>query len=285
MNLTALALMGVALGAGQPIHRGQAPQGGDYQVAKTRSLQIGIDYKPDRKRDIRSVLLYMSRDLGSTWELVAQELPTKTAFTFNAPNDGVYFLNMAIQYQDGKTDPPDVSRVPPAQKLIIDTTKHLVVPNSAQRNGDEVSVEWTIDEKNPNEASTRVFYRPVLGDNGSWQTVPMENMARRSARFTPTISGAILVQVVNADLAGNIGAGTREVTTYSPNPTTTNTNSSFGPPRRFDWLRWACCAAKVTWARTCVDSDRDWVHPRRSRRWPTSWHGSFTRSCGTAWST
>jgi len=221
MNFTALALLSASLGVGQP-----AAVGGDYQVTKARSLQIGIDYKPERKKDIRSVVLYMSRDMGSTWELVAQEPPTKAAFNFTAPDDGVYFMSMMIMYMDGKTDPPDVSRVPPAQKLIIDSTKPVVKIHSAQRNGDDVMVEWNVEDKNPNDSTTKVFYRAATaGDSANWQTVPVESMNKRSVKFAANMAGPLLVQVVTADLAGNVGAGNREVAAAG-----TTTTASYAPP-------------------------------------------------------
>jgi hypothetical protein len=209
MNLAALALLSATLGVGQP------NPGLDYQVTKNRKLQIGIDFKPERKKDIRYVVLYASRDQGSTWDLVAQQPPSATAFTFTAPNDGVYWLNMVVTYLDGKSDPPDITLVPPAQKLIIDTVKPVVKIASSQKIGDEVSVEWTVEDKNANDASTRVFYRSPSGDPSAWETVPPENMTKRSARFTPTVLGPMLVQVVTADLAGNIGSATREVVAAS----------------------------------------------------------------------
>ena len=204
MNLIALTLLGMAIGAGEP--------GSDYYPIKSRTLKLDIDYKPEQRQNIQQVQLCISRDQGQTWEVADAVTPDKDHFVFNAKDDGLYWLNMVIVFRDGKKDPPDVTRVPPAQKLLVDATPPVVRITSAQRVGDEVVVDWAIEDKFPNDATTQVQFKPT-GANavGDWQPISAANIGKRSARFKPGSASPILVQVTTADMAGNSGTASKEV--------------------------------------------------------------------------
>ena len=44
--------------------------------------------------------------------------------------------------------------------MVVDTVQPRVQFTSAKRNGEEVVVEWVVDDKNPDEAKTKVHFRP-----------------------------------------------------------------------------------------------------------------------------
>ena len=60
MNVTALALLGLATTLGQPA----LPDAQDFQVTKVRTHKLGVNYKPERKKDIQEARLFVSRDQG-----------------------------------------------------------------------------------------------------------------------------------------------------------------------------------------------------------------------------
>ena len=60
MNVTALALMGLVTTLGQPA----LPDAQDFQVTKVRTHKLGVNYKPERKKDIQEARLFVSRDQG-----------------------------------------------------------------------------------------------------------------------------------------------------------------------------------------------------------------------------
>ena len=228
MNLIALSLLGLAIGAGEP--------GTDYYPIKSRTLKLDIDYKPEQRQTIQQVQLCVSRDQGQTWEVADAVTPDKDHFVFNAKDDGLYWLNMVIVFRDGKKDPPDVTRVPPAQKLLVDATPPVVRITSAQRVGEEIVVEWTVEDKFPNDITTQVQFKPT-GANavGDWQPISAANIAKRSARFKPGTPSPVMVQVTTADIAGNPGTAAKEVaggtttTAYMPvNPATTGMKPTGG---------------------------------------------------------
>jgi hypothetical protein len=71
----------------------------------------------------------------------------------------------------------------------------VVVMTQAELSGDEVSLEWRIDERNPAEESTRVFYKST-GPGEGWKETPAGSVSKRTCRFKPDAAGAITVQVV-----------------------------------------------------------------------------------------
>ena len=73
MNLTALALVGMAVGTGQPA---------DYVPVKTRSVKLPIDYEAEQRKTIQRMELVVSRDQGQTWGIEAAATPDQDHFVF-----------------------------------------------------------------------------------------------------------------------------------------------------------------------------------------------------------
>lgn len=207
MNVTALALLGLVTTLGQPA----LPDAQDIQVTKVRTHKLGVNYKPERKKDIQEARLFISRDQGQTWELAQTIPPAQDEFTFAAKSDGLYYISMQLVFLKGPAEPPDVSKVPPAQKLIVDSTPPAVRVTAAARTGDEISAEWTVDDKFPNDASTKLFYRALAGTDADWQPAPEGSVSKRNATFKSLVAGAVVLQIVTQDLAGNVGRANKEV--------------------------------------------------------------------------
>lgn len=214
MNLTALALLGAA-GLGQP------PADADIVPHNTRALVLDINYDPARKKDIDKSYLFVSRDRGQTWPLESVATPDKPAFQYTAPEDGEYWVNMMIVYKNGQKDPPDITRVAPARKLLIDATAPAVKITTARWDGDDLLVAWEVQDKFPNDAATRVLVRPTGAGESAWQPAPLDGVMKRTAKFKPGIAGPVTVKVAAADLAGNVGEMVRDLPAPAASATTT----------------------------------------------------------------
>ncbi len=186
---------------------GQAPA--DVTTWTSPSMKIPIDYHPSKKGDIRELLLYVSPDQGQTWQQSAVAVPDKDAnFTFNAPADGTYWFNMVVVDKAGRRDPPDVFKVAPALKVLFDTKKPVVSIASAQRVGDDVTVNWKVIEKNPDWAKFKLEF----STNGtSWTPVQTRPEAEGSAQFKVTGNAPVTVRVALTDVAGQSGEATSPV--------------------------------------------------------------------------
>jgi hypothetical protein len=212
MNVTALALLAAANGVSQPpAPTPAAAPPADVRFVAKPTLTFPVTFKQERVKDIEKARLFVSRDGGHTYDLKQVIDPAKGGFQFTAGEDGVYWVQMQLQFRDGTLDPKDPSAVPPSEKLVVDTTKPVVTITAAELTGDEVTVEWQVDDKHPDDTTTKVFYKPAAGDNTSWREAPAGAVRKRSARFKPEFPGPLTVQVATADLAKNIGAMNREV--------------------------------------------------------------------------
>lgn len=203
MNLATLLLLGLTVAPSQPA--------ADYYPLASRGLKLDIDYKPERRNDIQQVQLLVSRDEGQTWSVSSVVTPDKDHFAFTAEQDGPYWLNMVIVYRNGTKEPPDVTRVPPAQKLLIDTKQPTVALTKLDWDNGDIVAEWSIDDAYPNDAITEVAYRTVGPIDAGWTPVASTNIVRRSARFRPSTDGGIVVRITAKDLAGNAGTVVREL--------------------------------------------------------------------------
>lgn len=212
MNLTALTLFGLAAGLGQS----PTPPTDAVPVTSKKTFPIPVEVKPGRRAEILSLQLWFSRDQGQLWEIMDARKADAESLTFKDRGDGLYWVNMVTEYTDRRLDPPDVSRVVPAMKVVIDTTPPVVKVVSATRTGEDVAVEWTIDDKNPNDSSTAVYIRSAATPDAPWQQAPAESIQKRTAKFKTTLPGATVVTVVTADLARNAGSASKEI----PAPTT-----------------------------------------------------------------
>jgi hypothetical protein len=185
--------------------------GDDIFHMNQKRFQIPIRIEPARQAEVRQLLLYMSRDLGRTWEIYARAEPRQKGFDFYAPGDGVLYFSIASLDDRQRQDPPDIYHAPVGQKICIDTVKPVVKILTAERSGDEVQVSWEIQEDHPDWLTGRLEYR--LGDapSGPWVPTGIKLSPRGNYRFRPGAAGDVTVRVVLRDRAKNEGSDERVV--------------------------------------------------------------------------
>jgi len=201
MNATVVALLGLTL---------TQPPAADYYPLKARTITLPIEYKKDRKA-IRQTELFVCENGDQVWKQVAAVPPTQDSFSYTAPADGLYWFHIVIVDLKGGRDPANLTAEAPAMKVLVDTTTPLVTFTSAKRAGDDAVVEWRIDDKFPNDAATRVYFRPTTSGPEEWREVTLPAGSKTGVRFPAGPAGPVLVKVTVADLAGNTGEGTKEV--------------------------------------------------------------------------
>jgi|SRR5579883_507399 len=200
MTFAAVTLLGMTLGQ---------PLGPDYYTLKKRDIKIPIEYTKDRK-SIRQVLLYVSRNGENTWYQVGSVTPDKDSFVYIAQDDGVYWFKMQLVDLKGEKEPADLTRDPPDLKVVIDTTAPQIRVTNATRNGEEIVIQWAVEEKFPNDAETKVHFRPTDNTKGYWQEVTIPTNSRTGVKFACRTTDAITVRITAADVAGNRTEVTRD---------------------------------------------------------------------------
>jgi len=198
MIVVAVMLLGMM---GEPI-------GPDYYPLKTRNIKFPIQYTTDRKL-IREVQLYVSRNRENTWSQVGSVAPDKDFFLYTAPADGVYWFKMQLVDVKGNRDPADIMRGPPDLKVLIDTTAPLIRITNTRRHGEEIVIEWTVEEKFPNGATTKVHFRPSDNTDG-WREVLLPTNSRTGVMFPSGTTDGITVRITAVDRAGNRTEVTKE---------------------------------------------------------------------------
>ena len=235
MNLTAWAVFGLAAGLGQvpapaPAIKEVPPAGitlgavKDVFPTRSRTHMLDIVYPEGKRASVSHVELIVSRDEGQTWATADTVRPDKDHLNLVAKEDGLYFVNLVFYFKDGTRDPKDPGREAAEYKMLIDGTPPVVKIVSATRQGDDVLLDWTAEDKYLNEAATQVLYKASANLLNEWTPVPPGSVNRRSAKFKPAFAGPIVVRVIASDYAENKADVARELpaaivtASYTPTP-------------------------------------------------------------------
>lgn len=216
MNV-AVTLLGLTLGQPPAITS-------DYYPMNSRSIKIPIKYDKDPKT-IRQVKLYVARNGENTWYQELAGPPDREFFTYVAKDDGIYWFTMVEEDMQGRHIPADLTRTAPDLKVVVDTVQPRVQFTNSRRNGDEVLVEWIVDDKNLDDSKTQVHFR-ASGD-GNWQEVILPASSKSGVRFPAGVAGPISVRVSVVDVAGNKTQMVREIS--ATNDTNVLTSTSMSP--------------------------------------------------------
>jgi hypothetical protein len=180
-----------------------SPLPADVTPMNARSFRIPIRIDPAHRAEIKELHLFASTDEGRTWQQVAVAATDQDGFPFYAPADGVYWFSVQVVDQHGNLDPPDIYKVPPSQKVLVDTLKPVLRVVSAERQGDDVVVDWEVQEDHPDLGTLRLEYRTADGPANVWTPVSLVPTLVGQARFRPGGAGALALRMQIQDLAGN----------------------------------------------------------------------------------
>ena len=192
----------------------------DYYPMNSRNIKIPIHYDRDPKT-IRQIKLYVARNGENTWYQEAAVPPDRQFLPYVAKEDGIYWFTMVEEDLQGKHIPADLTRTEPDLKVVVDTVQPRVQFTNARRSGEEIVVEWAVDDKNPDESKTQVHFR--AGADGAWQEVTLPATSKSGVRFPSGTTGPVAVRVTAVDVAGNKTQAVREFP-GAGNTTTTSTS-------------------------------------------------------------
>ncbi|HXG08579.1 MAG TPA: hypothetical protein VNK04_02225 [Gemmataceae bacterium] len=203
MSLGTLTLACLLLAAGnQPL---------DVAPIGQHAFDIPIRLDPARKAEIRELNLLVSTDQGKSWHKVAVATPDQTAFSYQAPSDGIYWFSISVIDQKGNLDPPDPFQVAPGLKVLVDTLPPQLRIRSAERQGEEVVVRWEIVDQYIDLATLRLQYRAADASPASWTPVSINPAVAGQASFRPGTAGPLKVRMEVQDLAQNPASAEADV--------------------------------------------------------------------------
>jgi hypothetical protein len=183
-----------------------SPTPGEVYYINQHQLRIPISVDPARRAEIKELILFMSADEGKTWHEQAVASPDQEAFPFYAPKDGTYWFSVCVINQQNKREPADIYTAPPSQKIVIDTLKPLLRIKSAERQGEDVVVNWEIQEDHPDPNSLKLEYRTPDAPPNQWMPAPISQAAPGQTRVRLAGTGPVSLRLQVQDLAGNAGS-------------------------------------------------------------------------------
>jgi beta-lactamase regulating signal transducer with metallopeptidase domain len=164
-----------------------------------RKFKIPIRVQPERRAEVRELVLYLSRDQGRTWEAHARATPDAKGFDVVADRDGIYCLSVVVMDKQGRQDPPDVYRAPVGQTICVDTVAPVVTMGVAPVKDGTVQLEWDASDDNLDVSTLRLAVREA---GKRWKPLPVRQGAKGSVTFTPP-GPAWEARLQVADRAGN----------------------------------------------------------------------------------
>jgi hypothetical protein len=187
-----------------------APNDISYINEREFKIPITLPADPAARADIDQLQLYVSKDQGRTWQQEAIATPRQESFPFFAPGDGVYWFSVSFTDKQKRTHPADISSVPPALKVVIDSRKPLIKLQAGERQGDLASFSWDIREDFLDAATLKLEYKTA--DSPNWRPVPGASPAlTNTMKFSAGTAGAVTIRMQVSDLAGNTGMSQLEI--------------------------------------------------------------------------
>jgi hypothetical protein len=196
------------LGSGRVWAQGGANDRPHYMGRSTFRIPFNVDPGNPRLFEIQ---LFISENLGQTWQKIASAAPEQGAFQFRAERDGLYYFTVRTVDTSGKGSPPSIlPGSPPQIRICVDTQAPLVSLSQAPpvRDG-RVGVEWEIRDENLDVNGILLEYRAV----GSQDWIPLTVEGGRTGQryWTPGTPGSVEVRLRARDLAKNEGEAHRTI--------------------------------------------------------------------------
>jgi hypothetical protein len=185
----------------------------EVTYSRSRTFRMPVRMAPERRGNVRELVLHLSRDQGRTWEVHARATPDQEAFKVSTDRDGLFWFKVAAIDRQGKQEPADVARAPGSQKVYIDTVAPLVKLKRGPSTDGRTRLEWHASDDNLDLSTLRL--EVSYGDEGDWQPLPVD--ARGEMRSLPAsraCDGVIAfrpqawpwtARLSVADRAGNVG--------------------------------------------------------------------------------
>jgi hypothetical protein len=207
-------------------------------VAPVNARTFGIPIRVDQTRlnEIRELILFVSPDQGKSWQQHAVAGPEQSQFSFTAPSDGIYWFTIAVVDQKGIRSPNDPTTVKPGLKILVDTVRPEIRLR-AERNNEDVIVNWDVQDDYPKLATLKLDYRTTDTASGVWNPITIPQEASGQVKFRPNGTGAVSLRMEVQDESGNTGSKEAEAgAAPAPlSPAVSVAQPGSGTPRDGNW--------------------------------------------------
>jgi len=191
------------------------PAGADASPKPTHTsksrfrIPFRFDSAALQRMNAREVQLHVSRDRGATWDL-AQTLPVDGGkFDYQAAGNGEYWFS--VKTLDGRDQlrPPRGS-YETGLIVVVDNTPPTIEISLQQIGPGKLQLTWQAEDANLDANSVHAEFQPAgLKD---WEPLPLASAGTGDTSWSVPQSGVVSVRASVADLAGNIGNATSQIT-------------------------------------------------------------------------
>lgn len=164
------------------------------------SFRIPVVIDDSERGALAEIQLWVRR-LPGEWNCVAKAAPTQTSFTYQAPADGEYWLNVVTVDRLGKMAPSNVQQQDPALIVVVDTQAPNVEVKPLTQAGGAIHVQCRLLDAHPDYASVQMS---VAGPDGQWKPLEAVGDAPGVFKLPHPIGPETRVLVKAADRAGNV---------------------------------------------------------------------------------
>lgn len=178
----------------------------------TRQTLFAIPFRMDAlagsSRDPIQVLLYVSTNRGTSWELTSQVEPEKGHFLFRAGSEGEFWFILRTAIRGAQLQTPVKEK--PGLRVLVDTTPPKLELVAQRGSSGQLVVRWRVTETYLKHESLTIQYRAE--PEKPWQSVAIDRPPDGTAApeyvgeatwWHPGGSERVEIRGEVADLAGN----------------------------------------------------------------------------------
>jgi hypothetical protein len=206
-RIAACVLACIALAMNEGTLRAQAPTPTETIYWRQNLFLIPYQWSAQSAAAGQTVVLYVSRDRGASWQAVSEAKPQVRAFNYHAEGDGEYWFT--IRTLDGRGNTLPAGPMQPELRVIVDTT----IPRFEQLTGLQhadgtIEVRWRVTDANFDAKTSQIEVQ--VDRAGNWQPLtpseatPITGNTWEATAVAPLSAGqASAVRVTAFDLARN----------------------------------------------------------------------------------
>ncbi|WP_437227365.1 hypothetical protein SH661x_000312 [Planctomicrobium sp. SH661] len=195
-----------------------------YSKSRRFRIPFQFDSAELKRLGTKEVQLFVSRDGGDRWKLVEGVSPDTGKFTFEAPEDGVYWFSVKTVAASGLIYPAGPHQA--GLNVLVDSTPPQLDLNLEEVEAGRVKLSWIVQDENLDMNSLKLEFREASTD--VWSVVAVRTQAQGQTTWTMTAGGQIQVRGEVADLTGNVTQASAECQLAAPIPR--NDKPDYGKP-------------------------------------------------------
>ncbi|QDU64681.1 Ser-Thr-rich glycosyl-phosphatidyl-inositol-anchored membrane family protein [Planctomycetes bacterium Pan216] len=164
-------------------------------------FKIPVQVAPNKARLIKELRLFVSTDLGQTWQMIETADPSRKSFTFRSQEDGEYWFSLVYVDRKGRAEPENVEREAPGLRVVVDTQAPRVRLDSLAERDGKIGVAWKVDDEKIDLESLKLEIRGA--HETSWRELTVPKMIDGERHWMADTGAPYQVRATIRDRAGN----------------------------------------------------------------------------------